>query len=208
MRRILYLYANLLAGFFDVSVGMLIAAVIETKFGISIAWRHLLIGGILAVLPDFDIVLPILFHTVQGDHHQTIFHRPIVLLPVSILIGYAFGGFLWALITGVCVLFHYIHDTVGGIAWLWPFSGKYVTFRGLENPSPEINHDTWIWENWLQPSLLSISEIALGSVALLFSFLIINQYLLGVMLFILLWLSVSIVWKLSKDGLVSIAAER
>ncbi len=79
---------------------------------------------------------------------------------------------MWALITGLCVFGHYIHDTnfVGtnyGIAWFWPFSHQYWSVSGSFTPEVHVgSHHEWLLQNWLKPSVLSLREISIGLLGL------------------------------------------
>jgi hypothetical protein len=200
LQRFLFLSANVLAGFLDFTIGALIVVIIESMFGASIVPWHLIAGSALAVLPDFDLIVPILLDTVRGDHHQTLFHRPMVMLPTSIMIGWFIGGGVWASIAGLCVFWHFLHDTRGlgggGIAWFWPFSEQYWSLRGTQNPrSVKVDYHEWIYNNWLRPSILSVREVALGSILLAIAAWIMNRSLvLSILLFVFVWSSVCVLW--------------
>src|SRR5258708_5995710 len=121
---------NALAGFKDFGVGALIASIIAHVYGIEASvWllmAFLVFGSVMAVLPDFDIIIPILRKKVTGNHRLTLMHRPLLLLPVATTIGFALGGQIIAVTVFTCVLWHFTHDSYGGgsIGWLWPFSDK------------------------------------------------------------------------------------
>ncbi len=160
----------------DFCVGTLIAACIGAVLHIHTPLWYLIIGGILAFLPDFDVIWPILRQfltgrTITGNHHETVMHRPILLVPAATLIAYIVGGPYWALTACLCVLWHYTHDTKGmgggGIAWLWPYSSDYWSPQGFAKPTPaDSEHDAWIEKNWMRLSAMSVRELSIGLVAL------------------------------------------
>lgn len=162
-----------MAGSLDVGVGMLIAASLSFAYGLEAHPPYVLVfGALFALLPDFDIVLPILKGNIEGNHRLTLFHAPLLTLGIVAFFGaigsfYA-GNIFWLVCPLVCVLWHYIHDTEGwflgngAIAWAWPYRKTTYTFKGptiLEEGS----HDEWLTTNWLKPASLSIKELGLGA---------------------------------------------
>ena len=180
LKWFLWLAANGMAAFMDFGVGVLITAVGGYLFGVELHLLHLCIGGFLAFLPDLLDVAPVLLAGGEpvGDHHQTIVHRPLVMLPLVVLSGwiadqYLGSSFFWTLIASTCVFYHYVHDMPefggGGIAWLWPFSSKYWSFRysGVEpSASPPMEHAEWIHTHWYRPTAVSIRETGIGTITL------------------------------------------
>lgn len=172
MQRALILAGDFLAGFLDLCMGALIASATLSALGVEPLPWHLALGAILAVLPDFDIIVPILTDQ-KGieSHHTTLMHRPLFLILLAALVAYALGGSAWALVAFLCVAWHFVHDTPplspGGIAWLWPFDTRFVSVFGTEEPRTEaLTHDEWISQYWLRPTVRSVSEIGAGLVAL------------------------------------------
>lgn len=172
MEKMRILLANALAGSLDLSMGALIAAATLSSFGVEPQLWHLALGGVLAVLPDFDIVLPILMgREVKGNHHTTLMHRPVLIIPAAALAAYLLGGHAWVMVAFLCVSWHYLHDTPplsqGGIAWLWPLDRRYWSVWGAQEPRMgHANHNEWLKQNWMRPSRLSITEIGAGLLAL------------------------------------------
>jgi hypothetical protein len=133
-------------------------------------------GGVLALLPDFDLVWPIVRQlltgqNIAGNHHETLMHRPIALVPAATVIAYLIGGPYWALTACACVLWHYVHDTKGmgggGVAWLWPYSGDYWSPAGFAKSTPaDVEHDAWIEKHWMRLSATSARELGVGLIAL------------------------------------------
>lgn len=173
-RRILRLIGNGMAAALDVSIGMLIAALIARAISLDIEPYHLLAGALLALLPDFDIFLPVLKDDVGGLHRETLMHRPALILPLSAIAGaaasYYTGTSFWLFCSIICPLWHYLHDTsgwwfgAGGIAWAWPINDTLYTLKGPWTP-PHHEHAAWVEREWLTPSALSSKEIGAGSIA-------------------------------------------
>ena len=170
--KIRFLLGNALAAVMDFGIGTALAAGIGTWYGVSLPWYLVCTGGVLSLLPDLDLVQSVIRGvSAPFDHRQTPFHRPLLVLPLAIGVAYLLGGEMWAVIAGVCVFGHYVHDTnfVGtsyGIAWFWPFSPQYWSV--FVSFTPEVfesgSHHDWLRQNWLRPSLLSIREIGVGLV--------------------------------------------
>ncbi len=181
MEKLRIFLANGLAGSLDLCIGTLIAAATLSEFGIQPEFWHLALGAILAVLPDFDIIPSILLgREVEGNHHITLMHRPLVIIPAAALASYLLGGPVWGLVALLCVSWHYLHDTPplsqGGIAWLWPFDHRYWSLRGPAEPhAGHLNHREWLAAYWLQPSRLSVTEVGAGLLSLLAALLIVLQ---------------------------------
>lgn len=161
-----------MAGFLDLSMGALIASATLSALGVEVLPWHLAVGAVLAVLPDFDII-PAILTTQKGieNHHTTIMHRPLFLIPLAALVAYGLGGSAWELVAILCVAWHFVHDTpplsAGGIAWAWPMSEKFISLYGVKDPQPgELKHDEWIQTYWLRLTARSVSEISIGVVAL------------------------------------------
>lgn len=133
---------------------------------------HLVLGGVLAFLPDFDLIVPILRKRYENipKHHTTLMHRPIVLLPLASTAAFFIGGPFWALVAFICITWHYVHDTKGfgggGLQWFWPYSKKEWSLSGPERPAKQIPFRVWLRDNWMHPSELSVREVAIGSLAL------------------------------------------
>jgi hypothetical protein len=159
--------ANGMAAYLDFSIGCLIIVLLGFTFNTELLWWQILLGGLLALTPDIDVV-PTLIRgrTPSFDHRQTIFHRPMLVLATVTILGYLLGGTFWAIACFVLVLYHFLHDVDWfgnqyGIAWLWPYSSQFWGPYGSFSP-PTISHETWLKDNWLQPSRLSISELGLA----------------------------------------------
>lgn len=161
----------------DLAVGALIVSMIGFYTGNELPLWMYLVGALLAVVPDVDLLADIFkAKDLKGwDHHQTPTHRPVIMLPAFTLLGALVGVllgniFLYAGIFFLCVFWHYIHDTKelggGGIAWFWPYSKKYWSFTSSQNPE-EI--DLWNIESyslWIHPRALSVRELSITAVTL------------------------------------------
>lgn len=68
--------------------------------------------------------------------HKFIFHLPLIVLPISFLVGMFYHGWLFGALLSLAIFLHLFHDTVDknfdGVPWLWPFnqdSYKLKKFR-------------------------------------------------------------------------------
>jgi len=171
MARIHLLLTNMLPAILDVGVGMLLVVIVLSAFDLPITGWHLMVGAILALLPDIDIIPSILAgRSTPFDHHTSLWHRPILVIALSVALAYVLGGAPWAVIAFICLLWHFVHDTgwvddVTGIAWLWPFSDRFVSWYGLYTPDSYPDHHEWLELSWVRPTLLSVGEITLGLAA-------------------------------------------
>lgn len=167
------LVANAMAAFMDFGVGCLIAELSFLSFNVTIPWQYIFIGGLLALIPDLDLVPSVLSgKSASFDHRQTLFHRPFVVLPLTVCVALLLGGVVWALVTLLCVLWHYLHDTnfvdtSYGIAWLWPFSNKYWSVWGSYISQSSMGHHQWLEHFWLRPTFLSARELSVGLLCLI-----------------------------------------
>lgn len=171
LEKLLFVAVIGMAMFMDFAIGVLIVSVVSIVQGIDVSAWQLVVGGILALLPDFDLIVPLLRRKYEGldEHHTTLMHRPLFLLPVATLVAWWFGGSFWSAVTFLCVLWHFIHDTKGfgdnGLEWLWPFSKKEWFFFGSEDPGPKPGLEEWLETKWLVPSGRSFGEMAIGCAA-------------------------------------------
>jgi len=194
MKKSTALAADGMAGFLDLTMGAFIVFVVGQVSGQTAPWWHLLVGAILGFLPDID-AFTVMFTEVKGDHRLTILHRPLVVLPIAALAAYIAGGADWAVIAGLCLTWHYAHDSawlgsVSDIDWTWP-----LTNRDL----PYMDHHVWRETYWLVPSRLSVTEIALGTAML--GFLVAfytGAALAGIAAVVVLWIGAGTVWALHR----------
>lgn len=173
IKTIRILGANALAAVQDFGVGIFIVALLASLCGVEILPAALLLGGVFALLPDFDVLPPILMgREVQHDHHTTLLHRPLFVLSVSGAGLFAIGGTFWALAGVICITYHYLHDTAWtrpaqtGISWGWPWSDQCWSWWGAYQRPSHQPHYAWLKRYWLQPSYLSCFEIGVGLAAI------------------------------------------
>jgi hypothetical protein len=177
--RTAFKYAgHFFAGCMDFAAGVLVVSVVGAVCGVEVPLWAYPLGAFLAVLPDMDIILPVLraSNLLGWDHHQTIMHRPVLVLPTVALLGAVIGFALgnpafYSLLFFLCVFWHYVHDTRGfgggGIAWFWPVSRFYWGLFGGEVPEDVRDRDTPFYFEWLSPTSLSVREFFLAALFLL-----------------------------------------
>ena len=176
MSKLRWFGGSALVAYLDLCVGALIGALVFPLFAIEVTVVTLAVSAILALLPDFDLIIPVLRGHVDNNHRTTLWHRPIVVLPTATIAAWIVGGPGWGAVTFICVLWHYIHDTppIGdegsGIAWAWPWSERFITPLVILDPQPWDNyqHTTALEREWLTPTPRSIAEMAIGSLILLY----------------------------------------
>lgn len=204
-KHILYLGANAMAAFMDFGVGYLIAVLVTMGFETSLPWQYLLIGGFCALIPDIDLVPSVLMgRSASFDHRQTLFHRPLLVVPIVTIIGFILGGYLWASIVFLCVVWHYLHDTnftdtTYGIAWLWPFSSQYWSLWGSYMSQTDLGHHQWLETFWMKPSILSVREVGIGLISFCIAGVasaVPSQYLYSALTLIVL--GILYVWLMEK----------
>ncbi len=191
---------NALAGFEDFGVGAFIVSILAIMWRLEAPLWVLAIGGILALLPDFDLIIPILRRSVVGNHHMTLMHRPLFLVPVATAICFVLGGTFLSAAAFLCVLWHFVHDSPetggGGIAWLWPMSHKMFSLRGKEIHPHGSDHAHYLKTSWARPNARSAREIAIGSVCLIAALLLSMPSLwwVGLLIVPLVWIMALVLW--------------
>lgn len=158
-----WMIGNALAAALDAAVGMFLVALFGALTETPVALPHLALGALLALLPDADLLPGVLLKDVQGNHRTTYFHKPVLLVPLAAGIAYGAGGGYWALVAGACVLWHYLHDTIEGITWLWPLSPKFYSFKGPKDDLLVVDHGQWLERTWLNPNERSQTELLLAA---------------------------------------------
>ncbi len=161
-------YYNALAGLLDAAMGMAIVAGSSWALGRPVEPEWLAVGAILALLPDFDIVPSILRGRVASSHRSTLWHAPLVVIPVVMIVAFVLGGTYWALVALACLLCHYAHDTFDGVMWGRPFSPYHWSYRGRHVPLGP-THDTWLKETWIQESVRAWIEMPLALLLAIFA---------------------------------------
>ncbi len=171
------LIANGLVAALDFCLGAFLCVWILHGFGIQATALHAIIGGLLGLLPDID--LPSQFMKKQGeqiDHHTTLFHFPLLMIPACAFVAGLIGGQRWGCVTAACLLMHYLHDMTGpygGLMFFWPFTTDMFGVHGRERHGfskreiyiRDFGHDHWIRTYWMRPSVLSIPELSFASAA-------------------------------------------
>lgn len=194
----------------DLSVGMLIVSMVGFYSGIEMPLFIYVVGALLAIVPDVDLLGEIFkAKDLKGwDHHQTLTHRPIIMLPVFTVLG-ALVGFLsgnivlYASVFFLCVFWHYIHDTKefggGGIAWFWPYSKKYWSFTSVELPEDSEMGKHESYQMWIHPSALSVRELSITAIVLVAVAFFDSRFVVFVSYFLQLFaVGVVSVWFLSR----------
>ena len=199
--------AHFLAGCMDFSVGILIVSMLGFHLGVDIPLPLYVLGAFLAVLPDMDLMSTVLWaRPVDWNHHETLFHKPIVVLPLVIAVGISLGLVfghtqLYAEVFFFCVLWHFIHDSFpyGGITWGWPLSPLYFTVTGAERPSDFEKRMRVPHPDWLVPTNISLSELV-ATVIFLVAAALFNQDITEIItVLVLLFVAfVGFVWVFSK----------
>ena len=206
--RVLILSGSAMLGYLDLCVGSFIAMIVAKIVGVDVGLQHLLAGALLAVSPDIDIPLIILFRKKEIiDHHETITHNPLFMVPTMTCLTWYFWGPMWASIAVLCVLWHFIHDSEGvnegSLAWFKPFTNLHWTpLKPLVLSEPKKNefvggYASLLHKYWLQPSTISVQEMVLGSLCLLVSVSVTDSMLIGMVAFVLSWLGIAAVWSSS-----------
>ena len=204
MKSLKILISNALAAFLDFAVGCAGVLLLANLTDHTLVWWQVLIGGLLALIPDID-ALPAVFtgKSAWYDHRQTPFHRPLLVIPIASSSAWLLGGWFWGLATALLVLWHYLHDTDWvakryGIAWLWPLSSSYWSWRGSFPPIAGIEHHYWLYTYWLRPSALSVAELTIGSILLLMVGLFVSDLTIIWYLVPSLWVIIAWLWLSSK----------
>ena len=208
MQKLLYFVVNGMAGYLDFGMGVLIAGIANYIWGSS-SVSHLLIGGVLAFLPDFDIVYQILARRTDRihEHHTSPLHRPLIVLPVVTAVAYLVSQYLvgnhyWTFVAPLCVAWHYIHDMPelggGGLQTFWPLSKREWSFTGPHDPIEQIPLLPWL-ENWYKASPMSFLETLFGTMALSLGFGIAYQsWITASIMFAVPLVGTYFVWGLSS----------
>ncbi|KKR10470.1 MAG: hypothetical protein UT37_C0001G0025 [Parcubacteria group bacterium GW2011_GWA2_39_18] len=115
--------------FIDLIGGISATLLISFLFKLNFSALFYLFGISAALFPDVDFLIRFL---VEGKVLDAggVFHRDYLHYPFWIII--IFGGFFYfylglehSLLFMLGVLYHFIHDSIGGgygVFWLWPFS--------------------------------------------------------------------------------------
>lgn len=110
--------------------GASVVALARPRGSIATDWRLLLLGGFLAVTPDFDFLLIWTLHVSRSLHRgptHSIFFALVVAALMLMVAGFSRGGAVLA--CGAAFLSHGVLDFLttkrgGGVKLLWPFSDE------------------------------------------------------------------------------------
>ncbi len=204
--RFFHFIGNCMAGALDVSVGMLIAALLVWFVGDQPIVPQLAVGVLLVLLPDFDIVQPIFqSKVIVGNHRETKMHIPLLVVPISSICGgfitFMTGDFFWLGCFFLCPLWHYLHDTGGwflgngALPWKWPYESTLCSF-GNSLKYEEQPHSDWLEKRWLRRSPLSVKELSVGYVASGVAVTLTFSWVEGLCFAMFALLSTLIVWNL------------
>ncbi len=189
-----------MATFMDFGVGTFLGVVVAHATGVDIPLWYLPLTGILALVPDLDIAFKLLRTRTIADgenHHESLMHRPILMVPAVSIALWVICGSYWGIVGLLCLTWHYIHDSllgIGGFPLFWPVSCKYLSWRGLHEPS-FMHHEEWTERYWRIPSYLAVWEVSIGSLALAAAITMqTGLLLLGIAIFCTFFLGAWIVW--------------
>lgn len=196
MSRMLLLVANAMAGFADAGVGAALVALAGLYLHHDVTIVGLLVGSMLALSPDIDIVVPIvrgqLPQGTTNSHHMSLLHRPVLMIPALTAAGYIVGGPFWGVCAALCVTSHFIHDTppVGDcpLNWLWPL-GK--------DKSPFQAHEEWLIEKWLIPHPRGVTELLVGMSGFVLALLATDHIYLACAVPLIVWCAVYQIWSMA-----------
>lgn len=178
----------------DLAVGILLSLGLSALFGVEPTGFIVAVGIAAAFLPDVDVILLALVPPIKKiiGEHRSVLHYPLLYVPIVAMIWMAFGTF-FALLIGLGVLWHFIHDTIflgWGLAWLAPFSmrkwklfpvyGAQIHWREglvtwLPDKEPALrkawlpadwDDRTWIHVFYLRPHFVGLHEYVILAFAL------------------------------------------
>lgn len=177
-----------IAALTDIAAGIIIVHLMGKAFGYDVPIYFYPIGVFLALLPDLDYVYK-LWQKWRGNievikTHKAFPHYPIIMMiPICSILGvlsifWSIFGY-WAVVTLLCLLGHYIHDTIEaqtGMRWLAPIDKRYYrpfTEKGgrlhlfcsfsdedIENKSL-ISDSEWFEIRYLRPTKESVMGVVL-----------------------------------------------
>lgn len=116
----------------DLSCGIIVYAIISYLFGKNFDYKILALSIFFAFLPDMDFIPFVFLRNKVGMLSHQLIHYPLILISSGFFIALFLTNKYIALLFLVGVTIHFINDTtdnLGGIKWLWPFSGAYFAFR-------------------------------------------------------------------------------
>lgn len=195
------------AGILDLAVGFFVTHFLAQWFGYELAWWHYAIGAFLGASPDIDLVAAFIKKN-PTSHHEYLTHRPIFGISFAAFLGWIVGGEFWAWCAGLCVFWHYLHDTEGflsltdnGIAWLWPVSKKYWGMRGgrivgksFEEFEAEEDKKFEIYDKFLMPTRRALTEFIVFSILLVAILGDLFGWAMGVVVAFVFWAAIVEIW--------------
>jgi len=191
-----------LAGFKDFGVGVLIATTLWLyRFREEPSFLILFAGAFFALLPDADIVVPILRREYASDHHQLLTHFPAFMLGLIVPALWCAFGKRIAVLAFTGLFWHFVHDSpplngswnVGGIAWFWPLSNAYWFFGWIPAPA-EVGSAHKLWST---PSAFALWEMTAGTMALMLSSILLRSRvytILGSVIVSGVWAATLMLW--------------
>ena len=135
--------------FLDIGFGIIISVVVSKITGHppNNVFIFLCIG--FSLLPDIDVFPELLRRGKLGgkilDLHRELTHYPLLYAVIAPIIFYLFGLSIASAFV-LCLLVHFIHDSMGGgwgIQWLYPFNKNYFKFFSNQQGSY-----TWSIAKW------------------------------------------------------------
>jgi hypothetical protein len=170
----------------DIAVGIFSAWLTSQAFGFPLTKQWALLGAGFALLPDIDIIY--MLFALRGRRagkvsagHREWTHYPL-LYPIPILLAYLIWGKEVAVLLGLGLYWHSIHDSFGtgfGVKWLAPFSRRNYKFFAREDGqvswttpvrswSPEEyaellrvhGNENWLRDTYMRPNRIFLIELA------------------------------------------------
>ena len=145
--------------------GMLMAAVLIKLKPQAVSWqRWYLMGAVMGLLPDLDMLWFYFVDHRHYHHHEYVPHWPIVWLSISVLALVWYGikqskAAACAVLLGLTGISHMVLDSVvGDIGWLKPWhNGLYAMFEVSNRYSPWQLNFIIHWSFAMELLLLALS---------------------------------------------------
>ena len=132
----------------DVTNGLLIALLVGKMYGYQpLTLFVYMLAAFFALLPDLDIGYQMLSKSKIDSEHRSPLHYPYLFLLVTIVLA-GISSF-WAIVFGMCLFTHFIHDSFDewGIPWLAPVSSNTYSLLGKYAGKP------YLFREWTPPEL-------------------------------------------------------
>lgn len=147
----------------DIGLGLLVAVLVSHLFGAPVTWGLAAFCVVMALLPDIDFLIEHYKHGSVGGtvvrEHRELIHFPAIYLPIALAIGIMFGA-LWGVAFALCLLAHFLHDTVGigwGIKWLWPLSRR--NYKLLVDMDAHMHGPIALLRSWTDEEVARIATV-------------------------------------------------